>query len=154
TAEVKGERIPRIDLADPEKSLLLLKPTAAMPHGGGKRFDLGSDDYRAIVDWIRGGAPYSLGSGSADATVTRLELFPAMAVLPVDAEARLLITAHFTDGHTEDYTHQAQYSVNDGEVASVSSGGVVKANRRGETSILIRAAGQLASAGVGVIGPQ
>ena len=29
TAEVKGERIPRIDLANPEKSLLLLKPTMA-----------------------------------------------------------------------------------------------------------------------------
>ena len=41
TAEVKGERIPRIDLASPEKSLLLLKPTMAAPHGGGKRFERG-----------------------------------------------------------------------------------------------------------------
>ena len=30
TAEVKGERIPRIDLANPAKSLLLLKPTMAV----------------------------------------------------------------------------------------------------------------------------
>jgi hypothetical protein len=37
TAEVKGERIPRINLADPAKSLLLLKPTAAIAHGGASR---------------------------------------------------------------------------------------------------------------------
>src|SRR5207344_722636 len=53
----------------------------------------------------------------------------------------------------EDYTHQAVYSVNDGEVAGVSAGGVVSAKRRGETSILVRAAGQVASVGVGVTGP-
>ena len=63
------------------------------------------------------------------------------------------MTAHFSDGHTEDYTHQALYTVNDGEVASVSASGVVSAKRRGETSILVRAAGQVASVGVGVIGP-
>ena len=63
------------------------------------------------------------------------------------------MTAHFSDGHTEDYTHQALYTVNDGEVASVSAGGVVSAKRRGETAVLVRAAGQVASVGVGVIGP-
>ena len=61
TAEVKGERIPRIDLADPAKSLLLLKPTAAVAHGGGKRFETDSEDYRTILEWIRNGAPYSTG---------------------------------------------------------------------------------------------
>ena len=76
-----------------------------------------------------------------------------MAIMPLEAEHRLLVTAHFSDGHTEDYTHQALYTVNDGEVASVSGGGMVSAKRRGETSILVRAAGQVASVGVGVIGP-
>ena len=56
TAEVKGERIPRIDLANPEKSLLLLKPTMAVAHGGGKRFAVDSDDYKTILGWIRNGA--------------------------------------------------------------------------------------------------
>ena len=57
TAEVKGERVPRIDLANPEKSLLLLKPTMAIAHGGGKRFSVDSDDYKTIIGWIRSGAP-------------------------------------------------------------------------------------------------
>ena len=57
TAEVKGERVPRMDLANPEKSLLLLKPTMAIAHGGGKRFSVDSDDYKTIIGWIRSGAP-------------------------------------------------------------------------------------------------
>ena len=57
TAEVKGDRIPRIDKADPARSLLLLKPTAAVAHGGGKRFETDSEDYRTILEWIRNGAP-------------------------------------------------------------------------------------------------
>jgi hypothetical protein len=49
TAEVTGPRTPRIDLEHPEKSLLLLKPTGAVPHGGGRRFSVDSAEYRAIV---------------------------------------------------------------------------------------------------------
>jgi hypothetical protein len=152
TAEVKGERIPRINLANPDKSLLLLKPTGATPHGGGKRFDADSEDYNTILGWIRSGAPYSTGD-AAEARLSRLELFPSMVIMPLEAEHRLLVTAHFSDGHVEDYTHQALYTMNDGEVARVSSGGVVSAKRRGETAILVRAAGQVASVGVGVTGP-
>jgi hypothetical protein len=153
TAEVKGARIPRIDRQHPEKSLLLMKPTMGTPHGGGKRFGTDSDDYKTIAGWIRDGAPYSAGNAAAEAKLLRLELYPSMAVLPVEGSHRVLVTAHFSDGHTEDYTHQALYTVNDGEVAAVDAGGVISARRRGETSILVRAAGQVASAGVGVIGP-
>ena len=149
TAEVKGERIPRIDLKNPEQSLLLAKATAAVPHGGAKRIEAGSGDYALILEWLRAGAPF--GSGEV-ASLTKLEIAPSMATVPMDGEQRLLVTAHFSDGHSEDYTHQALYTVNDGEVASVNAGGLIKAKRLGETSILVRAAGQVASAGVGVIG--
>jgi hypothetical protein len=153
TAEVKGERVPRIDRADPAKSLLLRKPTMAVPHGGGKRFDTNSDDYQTIVNWIHDGAPYTTTNAAAEPKLERLELYPAMAILPVEGAHHLLVTAHFADGHTEDYTHQALYTVNDGDVAAVGTDGVVNAKRRGETAILVRAAGQVASVGVGVIGP-
>jgi hypothetical protein len=152
TAEVKGERIPRIDLKNPEKSLLLLKPTMAAPHGGGKRLETDSDDYKAILDWIRKGAPFADGGASDQPKLTRLELYPSMAIMPLEGTHRLLVTAYFSNGRTEDYTHQALYSSNDGEVASVSADGVISAKRLGETAILVRAAGQVASAGVGVIG--
>ena len=34
--ESLGPRVPRVNLQDPEKSLLLLKPTFGVPHGGGR----------------------------------------------------------------------------------------------------------------------
>jgi hypothetical protein len=152
TAEVKGERIPRIDKTNPAQSLLLRKPTMEAPHGGGKRFAKDSEDYRTILGWIRDGAPYGSRSAS-EARLVKLELFPPIAILSENSRHGLLATAHFSDGHTEDYTHQALYTPVDGEVASVTAGGTISAKRRGETTILVRAAGQVASAGVGVIGP-
>jgi len=152
TAEVKGERVPRVDLKNAEKSLLLLKPTMAVPHGGGPRFDADSEDYKAILAWIKNGAPYGAEDSGAPA-LTRLEVYPPLAAMPVEGSHRLLVTARFADGHTEDYTREVLYSSNNGDVAAVSADGVVTGKRLGETAILVRAAGQVASAGVGVIGP-
>src|SRR5919199_3521667 len=47
----------RISLSEPANSLVLLKPTMAVPHGGGKRFDTNSLEYRVIAEWIAAGAP-------------------------------------------------------------------------------------------------
>ena len=47
----------RIIPSDPGRSLLLLKPTAAIPHKGGKRFEVGSREYRILAEWISAGAP-------------------------------------------------------------------------------------------------
>src|SRR5262245_62484988 len=43
---VKEARGRRLFPAAPENSLLLLKGTATLPHGGGKRLESDSDDYR------------------------------------------------------------------------------------------------------------
>src|SRR5438552_10595227 len=47
----------RIDRQEPSKSLMLLKPTTAVRHGGGLRIDVDSDDYRLLADWIASAAP-------------------------------------------------------------------------------------------------
>jgi hypothetical protein len=151
TAEIKGARVPRVDLKHPEKSLLLLKPTMAVAHGGGKRLDLNSDDYSVILSWIRDGARFDDGAGSTQPRLTRLETFPAMAAMPVDGQHGVVVTAHFSDGHTEDYTREALYTSGDEGIATFAEG-TIKARRRGETSIIVRAAGQVASIAVGVIG--
>jgi hypothetical protein len=75
TAQVTGPRVPRIDLQHPEKSLLLLKPTGAVPHGGGRRFPVDSPEYKAILQWIKDGAPYGPES-AVDNKVVSLEIFP------------------------------------------------------------------------------
>src|SRR5262249_23285715 len=42
TPEAAAPIVPRVNVKEPEKSLLLLKPTMGMPHGGGERFSTGS----------------------------------------------------------------------------------------------------------------
>lgn len=153
TNEVKGARIPRVDVANPEKSLLLTKPTMEVPHGGGRRLDPASEDYRVLLSWIRGGAPFGPGAKSASA-MTKLSFEPALAILSEGNQRQILVTGHYADGHTEDVTHQVLYSTNGSDVASVSEAGVIRAKARGETAILVRAAGLVASAAVGVIGPR
>ena len=44
--------------AAPDRSLLLQKATATLPHGGGKRLEIDSDDYKLLVRWITQGMPY------------------------------------------------------------------------------------------------
>src|SRR3954466_14358732 len=55
---IKEARGRRIFPAAPERSLLLLKATGELPHGGGKRLEPGSEDYHLIVRWISQGMPY------------------------------------------------------------------------------------------------
>ena len=53
----------RLDLADPDKSLLLLKATGQSPHGGQTRFGKSSWQYKLLRTWIAQGAKWSPGSG-------------------------------------------------------------------------------------------
>jgi len=151
TAEVAGSRTPRIDLQKPENSLILLKATGSVAHGGGKRFASDSKEYRSILQWVRDGAPFGPENDQKN-EVTRLEVFPPVVTLERAAKHRLLVTAHFADGRAEDFTRQTLYTSNDKEIAKVDATGVISPGRLGETAILIRAAGKAATATVGVIG--
>src|SRR5688500_4080300 len=47
----------RINLAKPDESLLLAKPTGNLPHEGGIRIEDGSAGEKRLLDWIAAGAP-------------------------------------------------------------------------------------------------
>src|SRR5436305_13984968 len=51
-AEGRGRRV---FSAAPEDSLILRKTTGLHPHGGGKRFDVGSAPYQDFLEWIEAG---------------------------------------------------------------------------------------------------
>jgi len=133
-------KAPRINLKEPQKSLLLLKPTFSVPHGGGERFKVGSADYRTILDWIRNRAPYG-EEQTANEKVVRVEVFPSEAVLDRQGKRQLLVTAYLADGRREDLTDQAFYVSNNPDVVKVSPGGLLEAVKNGETAVLIRTAG-------------
>jgi len=45
-----------INLADPDSSLLLMKPSGQLEHGGGERLEMDSPEYRTLFQWIKAGA--------------------------------------------------------------------------------------------------
>lgn len=146
-----GQKIPRIDLKEPEKSLLLQKPTMQDAHGGGQRFSSDSSDYETILSWIKNGAPFGEEGKQESVRIERLEVFPRNAVLESMGQQQLLVTAHLSNGQREDVTQQVLYTSNNPSVVEVDDDGLVRAVKTGETAVMIRAAGQAIGAGFGVI---
>jgi hypothetical protein len=148
-AIVKAANGRRVNLARPEESLILKKPTFQIPHGGGLRFDKGSLPYNAIVDWLRSGARY----GSADSPrLVSLSVFPAERRIVGPAQFQQLVaTGKYSDGTKEDLTDKVQFTSNDDAVAEVSRSGLVKSVRPGETTIMVRTLGQAVAARVYVV---
>lgn len=140
---VREARGRRLFPAAPERSLLLTKGAAQLPHGGGKRLEPGSDDYNLLVRWIAQGMPV----GKADApTIARVEVFPKERTLALNSEQQLVVTAHYSDGSTEDVTRGALYEANDKDLAATDALGRVKAfNLPGEFAVMIRYQGKVAT---------
>ncbi|MCY3757385.1 MAG: DUF1553 domain-containing protein, partial [Acidobacteria bacterium] len=146
-----GEKTPRVNLEDPPKSLLLLKASLAVPHGGGERLEKDSRDYRRIADWIAGGAVYGPENGSRSASPEGVEVTPGQVVMLKGGERQLLVTAHWAGGAREDVTNQVRYLSNNPDVVAVGPDGRLTGRQAGETAIQVLAGGQSATATVGVI---
>ncbi|MCS7166003.1 MAG: DUF1549 and DUF1553 domain-containing protein [Gemmatales bacterium] len=138
---VKESRGRRLFLAAPEKSLLLLKGTGQLPHGGGKRLEVGSDEYNMILRWIVAGTPYG---DPKDPVVVRISVYPERRVTTRYNRQQLAVYAHYSDGTVEDVTRRAQYETNDVEMASVDFTGLVTTmGQAGEAAIMIRYQGHV-----------
>ena len=124
----------RMSLAEPASSLVLLKPTFTVPHGGGKRFAVDSLEYRVIAEWIAAGTP-PLSANDPD--VAALEVFPAVATLKAGDEQQLVVRARYTDGRVDDVTRWVKFSSNNEGVASVDDWGHVKMNGPGEAAVTL-----------------
>jgi hypothetical protein len=129
----------RVVLGDPDTSLLLLKPTGGLDHGGGRRFATDSSFAAVLSDWIAEGAPPPLAS---DPIAGRVEIWPAHRVMKVGENQHLVIRAVWSDGRSQDVTHLAKFdSLNEG-VADVGKDGIVRAAGPGETHVMVRFQGQ------------
>ena len=124
----------RVSLADPAASLIVAKPSFAIPHGGGKRFAKDSLEYRVIEEWIAAGAP---PPSAKDVQISGLEVFPAAAVLAPEAEQQIMVRARYSDGHSADVTRWVKFSSSNEGVATVDDWGHVKMNGSGEAAITL-----------------
>src|SRR5437868_6889373 len=75
----------RFNRADPGRSLMLLKPTAQLPHGGGLRFDTDSPYYKTIFQWISEGSEF--GDPVSD-QVTQLDVRPPELLIPIPGSSQ------------------------------------------------------------------
>ena len=124
----------RVDTIEPAHSLLLRKPTLAVPHGGGQKLEPGGRDYQILAEWIATGAP---GPQANDVRIQRLEVFPGEAILKPKDTLQVLVRAWYSDGHAEDVTRWVKFSSTEELVAGVDADGKVRVAGHGETAITV-----------------
>jgi hypothetical protein len=140
-ALVKEARGRRVAPSAPDRSLLLEKITGRVAHGGGKRAEPDSDEYKLIRRWIASGLPFG---NSDDPTVKSISIYPEQRILRRNGHQQLSVLAHYSDGSVEDITRRAQYESNDQEVALVDGTGLVTTlNLNGEAAVMARYAGNV-----------
>lgn len=122
----------RIVPSDPGRSLMLTKPTGALPHKGGTRFEVDSPEYRVLSRWIGAGAP---GPKDSDSRIERIEVLPGKVTLGIGDRHQFLVQATFNDGHVEDVTRWAKYTSANESVARVDESGEVEVAGYGEGAI-------------------
>ncbi len=143
--EARGRRISQ---TAPERSLLLLKATGMLPHGGGVRLKETTDAYRTVRDWIRQGARSDVGSASE---LTSLKVDPERASLSRHERRQLRVTAVYADGRTRDVTQQAVYESNDRAMAEVDEHGLATiSDIAGNVAIMARYQSKIAVLSVSV----
>ncbi len=141
-ALVKEDRGRRLLLSAPDFSLLLQKATGTMAHAGGKRLEVGSDEYNLIRRWIAGGAAF--GSPN-DPKVARITVYPEQRIISRKNRQQFAVLAHYTDGQVIDVTGRAQFESNDTDIAVVDGAGLVRSlDASGEAAIMARYQGQVA----------
>jgi hypothetical protein len=123
----------RIEIANPGQSLLLTKPTGALPHKGGIRLDADSREYRVLADWIAAGAP---APSTNDPKVRAIRVQPDQAILAPGAMATIAVKAEYDNGRVVDVTHLAKFSATDEAVAGVDEDGNVTVRGSGEGAVL------------------
>lgn len=131
----------RLFPAEPARSLLYLKATGLMPHGGGRRVEPDSQDAELIRTWIAQGSPW--GQRAAPRVVA-LNVEPAERVMRMNSAQQILATAVYSDGQTRDVTHAAAYTTNADLVADVDDTGQIAVGQRpGEAAVTINYMGHV-----------
>ena len=136
----------RVQPLQPDQSLLLLKPTQVVPHGGGRRLTRGEPEYVRLSRWIaQCSLPQPTPEASPSPTLARLTVYPAQRALAAGARQQLVSTAFFSDGSQRDVTRLTTFRSNESTIADVDNWGLVTAHKQlGETAIVATYSGQVA----------
>jgi len=126
----------RVNLAEPEKSLLLQKATGNVSHTGGELFSDESESYQLVLNWLLQGAPRD-ASDEALATGIRFQQEAYKFKSPGGTLAGK-VTATYSDGSTRDVTRWCLFMSSNESVAPVDKTGVIKAAKSGGAHVFAR----------------
>ena len=141
TTLVKESRGRRIFPSDPDQSLLLLKGAGVVAHGGGKKMEVGSEEYKVLRRWVASGTPYG---SDTEPKLVKVSVQPDSRVLDRQSRQQLAVYAHYADGRVEDVTRRTQFESNETEVAAVDESGLVRSlSSTGQAAIMARFNGQV-----------
>jgi WD40 repeat protein/mono/diheme cytochrome c family protein len=141
----------RVSVSSPEVSLMLLKPTAAVPHQGGQVLQPGSAYYQILRQWIADGGKLNTATSRA----THIEVAPINPVIQsVGARQQFRVVANYADGTQRDVTREAFLDSGNTDVSKTIADrpALLEALRRGEAPVLVRYEGNYAATTLTVMG--
>lgn len=145
----------QVNVADPERSLFLLKATGKLQHGGDMRVAPGSWEYELLREWIAQGARRGAGHGK----IKSLKVVPHDHIFQNGDQVNLHVIAEFADGAKEDVTPFCDFRMppkedkKAGDPVRVSPTGTVVAVKPGDVSISVVYRGQVRTMRARVVVP-
>ena len=138
--ESRGRRVTPLT---PDQSLLYLKGSARVPHGGGRRVEPDGFRDRLLLRWISEGAKLD-PDGSDVARVVSIEIEPTNQILLAGESQQLRVTAIDVTGLRRDVTTEAEFESNAASIAEVDEHGLIQASDiPGAAAILVRYLGHV-----------
>ncbi|QEG01592.1 hypothetical protein Mal15_56690 [Stieleria maiorica] len=133
TGKSHSESGHRVDVTNPDQSLILLKATETIGHEGGQRFEPDSWQYGVLRAWIAAGAPREKREQHLDS----LEVHPQQLKWNgLQQSAAIRVTAIWSDGTKEDVTGITRFRSNDDATVRIDAEGRAEAVGFGDTHLV------------------
>ncbi|WP_435007809.1 DUF1549 domain-containing protein [Tundrisphaera lichenicola] len=139
-SEARGRRV---FPAAPERSLLLQKAAALVPHGGGRKVEVGSDFYQTLLGWIADGMPRTPAEAPK---LVKVAIEPTERTVKAGEAFPLKVTASYSDGSIQDVTHLAAFQSSEPTLVTAHPEGKAEAGPiPGEATVSARFQGNFAN---------
>lgn len=126
----------RVNIAEPEKSLLLGKATGKVAHAGGELFTEDSESFQIILDWLKQGAqpdPEDAPTATGIAFQADSHKFDRPG-----GSLTAKVTATYADGSKRDVTRWCLFMTSNESVAPIDETGVIEAKKAGGAHVFAR----------------
>jgi len=126
----------RLNVMEPNDSLIIKKPLLEIPHVGGKRLRKTDAGYQVLRDWIYEGAHVDLPKTDC----TRITITPGTSRLlhAPNLKQQLSVVATYSDGSTRDVSAIATYESSNANLVKVEPDGLITGIERGQAAISVR----------------